>query len=244
MATIQLYLGTAGWQLPAPVRDRTPDKDSVLERYATLFNAVEVNSTFYKLPRPATAARWAASVPAGFRFAVKMPKAITHQRGTGDIAALLADFRVVLDAFGPKRGPVLVQLPPKQAFDVVAEDLLWSIADHDLGPVVVEPRHRSWSEADGLLRRLGFARVAADPSRFPGDQRPGGDQGLAYLRLHGSPRTYWSAYTTAQIDAWARTLADHPAPVKWVVFDNTAQGAAAQNALELEQLWSAGKFGS
>lgn len=237
MPTPHLYLGTAGWQLPAPVRERTPAKGSVLERYATLFNAVEVNSTFYKLPRPATAARWAATVPAGFRFAVKMPKSITHDLGSADHATLLAGFRTVLDAFGPSRGPVLVQFPPRQAFDAVAEDFLLLLADHDLGPVVVEPRHRSWAEADDLLRRHGFARVAADPSRFPGDQRPGGDQGLAYFRLHGSPRTYWSAYTPEQMDAWTRVITQHPAHVKWIVFDNTAQGAAAGNALELAEAY-------
>src|SRR6188768_857106 len=76
----RIRIGTAGWSLYKPPAGRFPGTGSHLERYAAMFDAVEINSSFYRPHKPETYARWAASVPAGFRFAVKLPKAITHER--------------------------------------------------------------------------------------------------------------------------------------------------------------------
>src|SRR6185503_17921078 len=96
--------------------------------------------------------------------------------------------------------------------------------------------HASWlaARADALLLRHHVARVAADPARAPGFERPGGWPGLVYYRLHGSPRTYWSRYDAAFIDAVATSLGSLPPSVDaWCIFDNTASGAAMENAEEL-----------
>ena len=116
------------------------------------------------------------------------------------------------------------------------------------GPVACEPRHASWFEpaADRALARLRVTRVAADPARNDAAARPGGWLGpdgdgagaLLYYRWHGSPRVYWSSYDDGVAGAAGRdVIAPWPASaVPWVIFDNTASGAATANALALQSL--------
>jgi uncharacterized protein YecE (DUF72 family) len=104
-------------------------------------------------------------------------------------------------------------------------------------PAVCEPRHATWftPEVDAMLDAWRIARVAADPARVPEAAEPGGWRGLAYHRLHGSPRTYYSSYTDEYLDTLAlriRRDADEGRDA-WCIFDNTAAGSAAQNALDL-----------
>ena len=85
-------IGRAAWALPKAHLSAFPEEGTHLERYAARFSAVEINSSFYRPDRPATYARWAASVPADFRFAVKVPKTITHQHRLTEIDSLLESF--------------------------------------------------------------------------------------------------------------------------------------------------------
>lgn len=229
----RICTGTAAWALPRQVRDLFPPGASNLERYAARFDAVEINSSFYRPHRPATYARWAASVPDDFRFSVKLPRAISHEARLRDCAASVSRFAGEIAALGVKRGPVLVQLPPRLAFDAaVAEDFFALATEAIGGPIVCEPRHPSWfaPEADALLLRHRVARVAADPAPVRWAAEPGGWPGLAYFRLHGSPRIYWSDYDAAALDRW-RGPAEATGVETWVIFDNTASGAATGNAL-------------
>jgi uncharacterized protein YecE (DUF72 family) len=128
-----------------------------------------------------------------------------------------------------------VQLPPSLAFDEdVAATFFAALRARYAGTVAAEPRHESWfgAEADRLLTTWHVARVAADPARVPAAAEPGGWPGAVYYRLHGSPRTYYSAYDTAFLDALAPRLLAAPTPA-WCIFDNTAAGAATVNALDL-----------
>lgn len=232
-----IRIGTAGWQLPKSLVSEFPATGTHLQRYSVRFGTVEVNSTFYRLPRPTTAMRWAASVPPRFRFALKMPKAITHDAKLRHAAKPLAAFLELRNAFGPQAGPVLMQLPPKLEFSAAAEDFLHQLHEHDQPHVVVEPRHPSWftTEVDDLLRRLGIARVAADPPRAETDGRPGGSKRMVYFRWHGRPRIYWSSYGTEDLAVLSAQIKALPSITQeaYVIFDNTAQGFATGNALEL-----------
>jgi len=236
-----IRIGCAGWTLPAAVQRSFPAAGSHLERYAQVFGASEINSTFHRPHRSGTYERWSASVPAGFSFSAKLPKAITHQRRLVDCGASLRTFFDEAAPLGALLRCVLVQLPPSLAFDEVAADAFFAdLRSCFAGFVALEPRHASWftPEVDAWLARRQVARVLADPVRHPGGQQPGGWSGLVYLRLHGSPRMYYSAYEPALLQALAGRLRSAAAQAQevWCIFDNTAGQAAAGNALALRSL--------
>ncbi len=229
-----LQIGTAGWSIPARYAEDFPGPGTHLQRYSRQFMATEINSSFHKSHRQTTYARWAASVPEQFRFALKLPHEITHARRLANTAGPLEQFLRDTAPLEGRLGPVLVQLPPSFAYDAAAESFFQLLRSGFSGEVACEPRHPSWldAEADALLCSYKVARVAADPARVPEAAQPGGWPGLTYYRLHGSPRMYHSAYDSACLDRFAATLACACGPV-WCVFDNTASGAAAGNALDL-----------
>ncbi len=235
-ATIRI--GTAAWAIPKRAADRFPAPGSHLERYATRFDAVEINSTFYRPHRRSTYERWAAATPEGFRFSVKTPRTLTHERRLADCESQLAAFIDQVQALGERLGPVLVQLPPSLTFEPkIAEAFFDALRRGFSGLVACEPRHASWFEpkADRLLAMHRIARVAADPAPDPRAASPGGWTPFAYIRLHGSPRIYYSEYGADRLAAVAQTL--KPAVLEtWIVFDNTALGAAAEDALALQQI--------
>jgi uncharacterized protein YecE (DUF72 family) len=235
-----IRIGTAGWSIPRGVADRFPAEGSGIERYAARLDAAEINTSFYRPHRRATYERWAASVPADFRFSFKLPKAITHVARLRDSVPLLAQFAEEIAGLGAKRGPMLVQLPPSLTFEAdVAASFFADLTRIVGGSAVCEPRHASWfgREAEAFLAEYKVARVAADPAPVPAAASPGGWQGLAYIRLHGSPRIYWSGYDAPERAEWMRRaarLATTAAEV-WVIFDNTASGRAASDALAFRE---------
>jgi uncharacterized protein YecE (DUF72 family) len=234
----QIYIGTAGWSIPRAEQRRFPAGDSHLARYAQVLTAVEINSTFHRPHRAATFERWAASVPRTFRFSVKLPRTITHDQKLAGTAALLKSFLADLAPLGARLGCLLVQLPPSLAFDVrIARAFFTLLRKRFDRGVALEPRHASWFEtqADYLLNDFDVARVAADPPRVAGGGEPGGWLGLAYYRLHGSPRMYYSSYEDDYLAALAgqlEALRRRRIPT-WCIFDNTTLGAGTSNALDL-----------
>ena len=233
-----IRIGTAAWALPRDVRDDFPPGPSNLARYAARFDCAEINSSFYRPHRPATYARWAETVPTHFRFAVKLPKAITHEARLVECDALLAGFADQIAGLGDRRGPILVQLPPKLAFDPSTAASFFTALSRIVGGLLVcEPRHASWfePEADALLADHRVARVAADPAPVPAAATPGGWRGFAYFRLHGSPRPYWSSYDQVARAEWAARTRSAGAD-SWIIFDNTASGAATADALAVQAL--------
>lgn len=233
-----IHLGCAGWSLSGEYAADFPEAGTHLQRYARVLNAVEINSSFYRPHRPATYARWGESVPEGFRFSVKVPKAITHERRLLDCEAELEGFLAQCGELGERLGCLLVQLPPSLAFEPVAAARFFAAlrAKFD-GAVAIEPRHGSWAAAGAMLTEMQVAQVAADPARFGADAEPGGWPGLVYWRLHGAPRIYFSAYCAEYLDTLAVRLEDCAAagvPV-WCIFDNTAAGAALGDALVMRR---------
>ncbi len=228
-------IGTAGWGIPRALAQEFPGEGSHLERYARRLSCAEINSSFYKLPRAGTWDRWAASVPEGFRFAVKAPRAITHEGRLRDAGAVLEEFLAAARRLGGRLGPLLFQLPPKLEFEAnVAAEFFRLLRQMHAGTVVLEPRHASWfsERVSEMLAGFEVARVAADPARVPEAAAPGGWAGMRYWRLHGSPRMYYSSYERVRLEELAAQVRDED----WVVFDNTASGAGAGNAVELDGL--------
>ncbi|HWS77897.1 MAG TPA: DUF72 domain-containing protein [Thermomonas sp.] len=231
-------IGCAGWSIPRAHAHNFPRGASVLERYAQVFDAVEINATFCRTPRMPTFQRWADSVPDGFRFSLKLPRTLTHY------ARLQAD-ESHLDAFlanaaplGGKLGAVLAQLPPSLAFEAKVVERFFATLRARVGSQVVvacEPRHASWGQdiVGSLLTQLGVTRVAADPPRFVDDALPAGTE-PAYWRWHGSPRIYYDRYGEGALARLAKAL--RRTPGSWAVFDNTASGHATGDALRLHAL--------
>ena len=230
----RLVVGTAGWSVPRAAAPLVPATGSHLGRYSSVFDGVEINSSFYRPHAATTYERWAAATPSLFRFAVKVPKAITHDQALRRPRKRLARFLDETSGLGEKRGPLLVQLPPSLAFDSrVVQRFFACVRDSYEGPLVCEPRHATWftAAASRALETHRVARVAADPARVPEAAVPGGWNGVTYFRLHGSPRTYWSSYGQAFIaDLAPQLVAAAARGDVWCIFDNTASGAAIENA--------------
>jgi len=237
----RIRIGTAGWSIPKAYTDAFGAGDSALARYATALDAVEINSSFYRPHQAATYARWAATVPADFRFSVKLPQTISHELALRGAGPALDRFLDQAGGLGRKLGGLLLQLPPSLAFDGRSAASFFGMLRRrtDL-PLTCEPRHASWfaPAADALLLRYGVSRAAADPARVPAAAVPGADPSWPYFRWHGSPRIYYSAYEepalevlAAEVLAWAKGR-QRP----WVMFDNTAHGFAIRDALRLKTL--------
>lgn len=234
-------IGCAGWSVPSAHAAAFPGDGTHLERYSRRFPAVEINSSFYRAHLPRTYGKWAAQVPAGFRFAVKFPRAGTHDNRLQDTGAIVDAFADQVQCLGAALGPVLVQLPPSLAFDeAVARGFFASLRRRIDTPVVCEPRHASWFQPDveAVWSAFGVSRVAADPARIPEAALVAGAGPVRYWRLHGSPRVYYDAYGDERLSNWAQDIrreadAGHEC---WVMLDNTTLGHATADALRLQAL--------
>jgi uncharacterized protein YecE (DUF72 family) len=154
---------------------------------------------------------------------------------------MVSSFLAEIASLGAKLGPVLIQLPPSLAFDRPVVDAFFRYLRLRASmPVVCEPRHPSWFEADAeaVMTEHLVDRVAADPSVVPQAAIPGGCGQCIYFRWHGSPRMYYSDYSDEALQQLAGRLraAAETADNVWCVFDNTALGAATANALLLNRL--------
>ncbi|BCD68127.1 DUF72 domain-containing protein [Nitratiruptor sp. YY09-18] len=231
-----IYIGTAGWSIPKVYAHLFPSEGTHLERYATRLTITEINQTFYKLPRVSTLQKWSEQTPPNFKFSAKLHRSFTHFHKLQTIEGL-ENFINTLQELGPKFFALLVQLPPSLTFDErVARNFLEKLRTLYGGHIALEARHESWQEGERLLEKLQIARVAADPPRFKLNSEPGGDKKFAYFRLHGSPKIYYSKYTREFLQNLATTIMQLQAEEIVVIFDNTASGAAIENAFELKEI--------
>ncbi|TDV56690.1 uncharacterized protein YecE (DUF72 family) [Pseudomonas graminis] len=235
----RIFVGCAGWSLAREHAPAFPGDGTHLERYARQFNTAEINSSFYRPHRPQTYARWADSVPADFRFSVKIPKLISHEQRLQDSDQALDEFLGQCGELGERLGCLLLQLPPSLAFEPRAAEVFFTrLRQRFAGQVVIEPRHGSWVQGEPMLTHYRVAQAGVDPSRLSNDSQPSGWPGLSYRRLHGAPRIYYSAYEEDYLIRLAAELkaeSQSGAPT-WCIFDNTASGAATGNALRLIEL--------
>ncbi|WP_460838541.1 DUF72 domain-containing protein [Noviherbaspirillum agri] len=232
-----VFIGCAGWSVPSVMKEEFPHSGSHLQRYAAVFPAVEINTSFYRPHLPATYARWRDTVPPGFRFAVKVPKEITHALRLQNVDAALERFAGEVLQLREKLACLLVQLPPSMRYDgAVVEEFFRRMRSWIDVATVCEPRHPTWfaREAAAMLNGIDVAYVNADPEVAP--LPPSAAAAMTvYIRLHGSPEMYHSAYSDVCLDQIAQRISRDARAGKqvWCVFDNTASGAAQPNALSL-----------
>jgi uncharacterized protein YecE (DUF72 family) len=209
-----------------------------LEHYATQFNAVEINSSFYRSHQQATYRRWRDSTPADFSFSVKAPRSVTHECALRNCHAELQQFLEEVEGLGKKLRVILVQTPASLPFEERPISRFFAALKRAGSfQIACEPRHSSWftPDAEATLRRVGVARVAADPPKMPDAREPAGAPRLAYYRLHGYPRMYYSAYGAEFLTELAARMTHLSSQTRevWCIFDNTARHASWENAQHL-----------
>lgn len=239
MTARRARVGCSGWSYRHWRGRLYPERGSSarwLERYAEEFDTVEVNATFYRLPTAGAVARWAELTPAGFCFAVKASRYLTHVKRLREIAAGYARMCERLEplAAAGKLGPVLWQLPPDATRD--DDRLAGALAALPAGRHAFEFRHESWFADDvyDLLRAHGAALVVADRASLP--PAPCVDTaGWAYVRFHHGRRGRRGNYSPAELRDWALRLRRRAGDV-YAYFNNDWEGFAVENARALRSL--------
>ena len=206
---MNVYVGTSGWSYKEWRGTFYPPKlpaDAMLRHYASRFDTVEVNNSFYRIPRESVLATWAAQVPAGFRFVLKASRRITHNSRLVDTDDSLAYFLRAVNPLGPQLGPTLFQLPPTFKKDATRlAEFLSRLPPR--WPAAMEFRHPSWFEDDiyQLLRDRDVPLVAVDEVPEEGSGSP-----LVTTASWGYLRLRRLDYDAGQLDAWVHRITTQP----------------------------------
>jgi uncharacterized protein YecE (DUF72 family) len=208
-----------------------------LDYYARHFDTVEVNSTFYRLPRRDAVANWVGTSPVGFLFAVKMSRYITHIRRLRELGRGVHTFyeRISPLVGSPKLGPVLWQLPGNFRRD--DERLAEALERLPPGRHCFEFRHESWfvPEVYELLRSAGVALVIGDDPRRP-FQTYELTADWTYVRFHRGTRGRRGNYSEAELEGWARRIENWRSDLDvYAYFNNDREGFAVRNGLWLKE---------
>lgn len=231
-----IHVGTSGWQYASwrePFYEERPQR-SWFEHYASVFSTVEVNNSFYMLPKESTFRRWRGRAPERFVFVVKASRYITHLRRLRDAKDPVGLFWSRTKLLREKLGPVLFQLPPNLGVDVsLLRDFL------EILPTAIRPafefRHGSWTRDDVFqaLDERGAAWVLAD--------RPGASVpqvvtgGWSYVRFHQGRRSH-PGYSRSKLRAWADRMAATEVREQWAFFNNDPLAAAPFDALAFRRM--------
>jgi uncharacterized protein YecE (DUF72 family) len=234
---MEIFVGTSGWQYAHWKRRFYPEglpQREWLPYFSERFPCVEINNTFYMLPKEDTFVRWRTSSAAGFVFAVKASRYITHIRRLREADEAVRRFWSHARRLGSKLGPVLFQLPPNFQADPDRLEAFLRLLPRPMR-AAFEFRHPSWEtdEVRHLLDAAGCALVLADrPGTRPDDTVTGG---WTYLRFHQG-RPTGPGYARAKLRRYADLLGGLGAAEAWIFFNNDPQGAAIRDAVTLTEL--------
>jgi uncharacterized protein YecE (DUF72 family) len=237
-----LRMGTAGWsQWKSDFYPKEIKSGSRLEFYAGRLSAVEINSSFYHMPREITIAKWMEQTPPDFKFCLKMSRFISHTKKLRDCEEPLAFFMGRMEILKDRMGPILIQLPASHQFNHEAIESFYALLDkyrHNYN-FAIETRHLSWYEPDSimLMEKYNITHVIADSGvKFP--YREIITTKTVYLRFHGAERLYYSSYSDEELAKYAlrvKTWLKKKLEV-YIFFNNTAAGHAIDNLLTMEKM--------
>jgi uncharacterized protein YecE (DUF72 family) len=235
----KIYIGTSGWIYDHWAELFYPQgcpKGRWLEFYAEHFDTVELNASFYRLPRPQTFENWRKRTPDNFLWAVKASRYITHVKRLREAAEPLDRLHSSVEALEEKLGPILVQLPPNLVFD---EGVFYEFCQHLKKDrlYALEVRHPSWAhqKAIDMLRDHNIALCVSDTAgRYPYIEED--TAAFSYIRLHGSQKLYASEYSEVELQAYARKIRDL-AKDTYLYFDNDYHGYAVKNARRMKGIF-------
>jgi uncharacterized protein YecE (DUF72 family) len=237
LPVMEVFVGTSGWQYPdwkGRFYPKGVAQRDWLPYFSDRFPCVEVNNTFYILPKEETFARWRRDSAEGFVFAVKASRYITHIRRLRDAEEPVRRFWSRVRHLGPKLGPILFQLPPNFQADPERLKAFLRLIPRSMR-AAFEFRHPSWEsdEVHALLHRAGCALVLADS---PGARVPTVvTGGWVYLRFHRG-RPNHPGYARSKLRRFADRLAGIDARDAWVFFNNDTGGAAVRDAVTMTDL--------
>ncbi len=240
------YSGLSGLQLPIPKYSFPPpfENASRLTYYSTLFNSIEFNSSFYKIPQAATVAKWSASVSDNFTFTFKLWKGITHNKGLLFNKEDVSSFFNAINAVKDKKGCLLIQFPPSLGREYIAQldTLLSCISEINTAPawkVAIEFRNTTWyhEKVYDLVYSFGATLVIQD---IPKSATPFINQtsDFIYIRFHGPTGNYRGSYSNDFLHEYAAYISEWIEEGKnvYVYFNNT-MGDAIQNLTTLNKLF-------
>lgn len=235
-----IYIGTSGWVYPhwrGVVYPADLPESQWLGFYTARLRSVELNSTFYRLPRPETLHTWRDSVPDGFVFAFKVSGYVTHRRKLRDPGKTLPPILTAASVLSDRLGPALFQLPPRWRVNVDRLELLLDVLPQGLR-CAFEFRDPSWlcESVYTLLRRHGAALCRYELAGYAAPDVLTAD--FTYIRLHGPVESYRGCYTEAALQYWAGEIERHHAEGcdVYCYFDNDEAGHAFANAQRLQAL--------
>jgi uncharacterized protein YecE (DUF72 family) len=228
--SVRTWIGTSGYSYDEWKGNFYPEKTAakdMLRFYAGKFPTVEINNTFYRLPKEAVLSGWGEQVPEGFRFVIKASQRITHMKRLKECGELLTYLYRVTTALGPKLGPLLFQLPPNFKKDVPRLEAFF--ADRpDRRAVALEFRHASWfdDETFEALRRHGVALCVADTGEEPAAPLVAtADWG--YLRLRREE------FSDRELKDWAKRIREQPWNDAFVFLKHEEEGIGPKLAAKL-----------
>ena len=228
--TVKAWIGTSGYSYPEWKGNFYPEKiaaKDMLRFYAGRFPTVEINNTFYRMPKEALLEGWAAQVPEHFAFVIKASKRITHDRRLKEVGELLEYLYRVTAVLGPRLGPLLFQLPRNFKKDLPRlTDFFAALPERRR--VAVEFRHASWfdDEVFETLRKNGAALCVADTGEEPATPLVAtADWG--YLRLRREE------FSDAELADWARRIREQPWSDAFVFLKHEEEGRGPKLAAKL-----------
>jgi uncharacterized protein YecE (DUF72 family) len=239
-----LFIGTSGWSYKHWIGVFYPENlkpVQLLEYYFSQFDCVELNSSFYHLPKKSTVEGWLKRTPESFLFCPKLSRFITHRQRLVHVENSLKKFFDVFAGLKAKLGPVLIQLPPGLSYNQVNVCSFLKLLSDGYSDYrfAIEVRHKSWicEEFNNLLCQYGIAFVIADSgNRFPYHEDVTAD--FIYLRFHGPENLYASDYTEEKLVGYATKISGWLIEGKevWAFFNNDFGGYAIKNAARLKEL--------
>jgi len=207
------------------------------QRYAEEFETVEINASFYRVPKPETFDGWRIKASDRFHYAVKVNRFITHLKKLIGVEEALADFVALARRLGPALGPLLYQLPPSVKLDLARLESFLKLVPKDLGNVF-EFRNQSWyvPETYALLDRYGASFCVHDMRGSATERIAVGP--AAYVRFHGGEGKYWGRYSDDALQRWADWLIEQSRSGRsaWCYFNNDIHGHAIHDARTLNSM--------
>ncbi|WP_345953411.1 DUF72 domain-containing protein [Mucilaginibacter sp. PAMB04168] len=240
--SVPFYAGTSNVVLPVPNKECFPEEFKSKSRlcyYGSLFNSVEINSTFYKLPLARTIERWATEVPDNFKFTFKLWQEVTHCKGRVFDPENIDRFMHIVNHAGEKKGSLLIQFPPSVTISIVTLTGILSqirLADpNESWHVAVEFRNKSWYN-DTVFELLDQYKASMVLHDMPASAAPleVGEADFVYLRFHGPEGGYRGSYTDDFLSEYASYVKEWLEDGKTVyAYFNNTMGAAVQNLITL-----------